>query len=1144
MIDSGAQGNYISPRIINREQIEWVRKKEPYNLSTVEGNTVAYEDGLVSRETAQLLMNISGRDETITFDITDIAEHELILGIPWLRGSNPVIDWTTGQLSWVTAPPRQVIRKMERDIAKSLRLDRVPEQRQKKRPSNRPHDMNKTLMIVIKKVVKNEVDRLARIPQEYRQYDKLFKEELDTGLPEHSQWDHEIPLKEGAQLRFSKVYPTNPEQQEALGEYIKKNLAIKFIRPSTSPVGYPVLFVPKKNGKPRLCVDYRHLNDNTIKNRYPLPLIPELRDKLYGAEWFTALDLKGAYNLIRIKEGDEWKTAFRTRYGLYEYLVMPFGLTNAPASFQTMINNVLQDYLDVFVIVYLDDILIFSKTIEEHREHVHQVLRKLQEAKLLVEPDKSEFHTQRVKYLGYMIEPGQIQMDPDKIRAIMDWPTPRNVKDVRAFQGYANFYRQFIKGYGELSIPLTDMTKKDRQFEWNDKAQQAFDELKSRVSSEPILMMPDPSRPFEAETDASDGAIGGQLGQRDENGKLHPVAFFSKKLGGPELNYPIHDKELMAIIEAFKEWKHYLSGTNHQVKVYTDHKNLTYFTTTKELNRRQTRWSEFLADFNFQIIYRKGSENGRADALSRRADHMEETPVASTQLLKTNNDGTLELAHREISYLYKVQTDKEWEKRLIKAYNKDDYLRNNQNTMIKNDRFYHYQGHIYVPEELQNETIQRIHEAKAHGHNGIAKTIKRIQENYGFPGIITKVKNVIHNCVVCARTKTSRHKPYGELQALPTPDRAWGSIAWDFIVKLPTSTEPMTGSKFDSILVITDRLTKFGHFIPYKEATTAEELSYVFLKTIISEHGLPDELISDRGTTFTSKFWQSLVKQLGMNHKLSTAYHPQTDGQTERLNQTLEQYLRCYVNYQQDNWVSLLPLAQFAYNSAPTETTKISPFYANYGYQPEAYREPRTSISTSEKAQVKAEDLQKLHKLLQHELAFVKERMTHYANQKRLKGPTFERGDLVYLIRRNIRTTRPSDKLDFKKLGPFPISKVISKTNYELSLPKGMRIHPVFHISLLEPAPKNTETQDSIEVIPEQEEEYEVERILDTEQKDGKIKYLVRWKGYGPNDDTWEPVKNLQHSQQLVRQFHLRNPDRPKPRDPRPTNPDLGSSSP
>lgn len=305
---------------------------------------------------------------------------------------------------------------------------------------------------------------------------------------------------------------------------------------------------------------------------------------------------------------------------------MPFGLTNAPASFQAMINHVLRNYLDQFVVVYLDDILIFSKTQEEHERHVHQVLATLEDAQLLVEPGKAKWQAEEVKYLGYCISPGKIGMDPEKVRAIRDWPRPQNVKDVRSVLGFMNFYRRFVKGYSQVATPLTQLTKKDQAFEWKEPQQQAFDKLKELILQEPILKIPDPEKPFEVETDASEFALGGQLGQRDEEGRLHPVAFYSKKLNGPELNYQIHDKELMAIIEAFREWKHYLTGTKHPVKVYTDHKNLTNFTTTKALNKRQTRWAEFLSEFNFTIIYRKGTENGRADALSRRSDLEPDTP--------------------------------------------------------------------------------------------------------------------------------------------------------------------------------------------------------------------------------------------------------------------------------------------------------------------------------------------------------------------------------------------------------------------------------------------------------------------------------------------------------------------------------------
>jgi hypothetical protein len=354
-----------------------------------------------------------------------------------------------------------------------------------------------------------------------------------------------------------------------------------------------------------------------VKNSYPLPLISELQDRLQGTKWFTKFDIPGAYNRIRIKEGDEWKTAMRTRFGLYEYLVMPFGLTNAPATFQAYINNVLREYLDVFVVVYLDDILVYSKTEAEHVIHVKKVLQALKDVNLRVKPEKSQFHQQTIEFLGYIISGDGLKMDQAKVKAILEWPEPRNVSETQSFLGLANFYRKFVRGYSQIASPITDITKKDKKFEWGAKEQEAFDELKRRFSEELVLKMFDPREKIILETDASDRAIGALLSQPDENGKLHPVAFYSRKSSAPELNYEIHGKELLAIVEAFREWRVYLEGATHEIQVYTDHKNLVYFTTTKVLNRRQVRWSEELSSFNFAIHYRKGSENAKADALSR-----------------------------------------------------------------------------------------------------------------------------------------------------------------------------------------------------------------------------------------------------------------------------------------------------------------------------------------------------------------------------------------------------------------------------------------------------------------------------------------------------------------------------------------------
>jgi hypothetical protein len=533
---------------------------------------------------------------------------------------------------------------------------------------------------------------------------------------------------------------------------------------------------------------------------------------------------------------------------------------------------------------------------------------------------------------------------------------------------------------------------------------------------------------------------------------------------------------------------------------------------------------KFLSEFNFRIIYRKGNENGRADALSRRTDHEQSQPPEHQTILRVNPNGDLEQDQREISTVLKVYPDEEWAERFKQALDEHD-----KTVMDPGDPTEpRYHGKLYVPKTLQQEFVREFHETPSHGHQGVAKTTQRLQTTYDFPRLRQVVKEVVSNCK-CAQDKASRHKPYGELKPLPIADRAWGSVAFDHVVKLPPSKEPMTKTAYDSIFVITDRLTKYGYFIPYKEASSAEDLAYTFLRIVASNHGLPDEIISDRGTTFASHFWLSLTSQLGVNHKLSTAYHPQTDGQTERLNQTLEQYLRSYVNYQQDNWVTLLPLAQFAYNSSHNESIKCSPFFANYGFEPEIHRTPRQGQEVP-KAYRQARELKALHAELRQELTFTQRRMAQYYNQKRLKGPTFERGNKVYLLRRNIKTKRISDKLDHKKLGPFEVTRKISDSNYELRLPTTMKIHPIFHISLLEPAPRNARLQERIEVDAP-EGEYEVEAILSSRQQGPVTQYLVKWLGYDESENTWEPVKHLKHCQQMLEEFHHRNPDQPTRKD-------------
>jgi len=393
---------------------------------------------------------------------------------------------------------------------------------------------------------------LNLIPKEYRDLTELFSQREADKLPPHRPYDHRIPLEPGTTPPFGTIYSMSPTELEVLRKYIEDHLQKGFIRHSQSPCGAPILFVKKADGSLRLCVDYRALNKITTKNRYPLPLIGELLDRISRAKFFTKFDVRDGYHRLRMAEGEEWKTAFRCRYGLFEYNVMPFGLCNAPGTFQHYMNDTFREFLDKFLIIYLDDLLIYSDTLAEHKKHVRMILERLQEAGLCLKPSKCQFHVQEVAFLGFVVGPKGVRMDPTKVEAITSWPAPRSVHDVRVFLGLANFYRRFIKNFSKMATPLTALLKKNRRFRWTQEAQSSFDELKVAFTSAPILRHFNPSLPTVVEADASDYAQGGVISQRDpETGELHPIAFWSRKFNPAELNYEIYDKEML------QSWRHW-----------------------------------------------------------------------------------------------------------------------------------------------------------------------------------------------------------------------------------------------------------------------------------------------------------------------------------------------------------------------------------------------------------------------------------------------------------------------------------------------------------------------------------------------------------------------------------------------------------
>ena len=577
-----------------------------------------------------------------------------------------------------------------------------------------------------------------KVPSKYHDYLDVYSKTSADVLPPSREYDHAIDLEEGKNPPFGPIYPLSEKELKVLSEHIKDNLKKGFIRPSQSPAGAPIFFIKKKDGSLKLTIDYRGLNAVTIKNRYPLPLIGESLDRLRSAKCFTKIDLRYAYNLLRVKPGDEWKTAFRTRYGHFETLVVQYGLTNAPASFQHLMNDIFRDMLDISIICYLDDILIFSENQEQHDAHVKEVLSRLRKHKLFAKAEKCEFDKPEVDFLGFIVGSGGVRMDPGKVSTVTDWPLPQNLTDLQAFLGFTNFYRRFIHRYSKICAPLTRLLKKGTSFTISEDAKVAFQSLKDAFTSAPVLSHFVPSRKIVVETDASDVAVAAILSQYDEEGTLVPIAFHSRKMSPAELNYDIYDKELLAIVDAFKSWRPYLEGSHHKVTVYSDHRNLEYFKTARILTRRQARWSLILNSQDYDLIHRPGKQSTKPDAFTRRPDYTSGTK-ASQQLpevlikpinlsaLETLQSPTSDIAQRiktgidEHTYFANIQ------KHILEPDLEvpTDLVNDLEKYSISNDGFLLHNGLIQIPpdDSIKVDLLQQVHDHPTGGHWGRLKTI-------------------------------------------------------------------------------------------------------------------------------------------------------------------------------------------------------------------------------------------------------------------------------------------------------------------------------------------------------------------------------------------------------------------------------------
>ncbi|KAI3736778.1 hypothetical protein L2E82_26765 [Cichorium intybus] len=921
-----------------------------------------------------------------------------------------------------------------------------------------------------------------------RDFPEVFPDDL-PGLPPDRQVELRIDLVPGTAPLAKAPYRLAPAKLKELMTQLQELLDKGFIRPSSSPWGAPILFVKKKDGSMRMCIDYRDLNKVTIKNRYPLPRIDDLFDQLQGAGYFSKIDLRSGYHQLKVRDEDVEKTAFRTRYGHFEFLVMPFRLTNAPAAFMDLMNRVCKPFLDKFVIVFIDDILIYSKSEAEHKEHLKMILETLKREKLYAKFSKCEFWIGEVQFLGHVVNKDGIKLDPAKIEAVMNWEKPKNPTEIRSFLGLAGYYRRFIEGFSKIACSLTSLTKKNEKFVWTSKQDKAFELLKNKLCEAPILSLPEGTEDFAVYSDASGLGIECVLTQR---GKV--IAYASRQLKEHELNYPTHDKELAAVIHALKIWRHYLYGT--QCKLFTDHQSLQYLFSQKDLNARQRRWIEVFKDYDCEILYHPGKANIVADALSRKE-------ISEKRRVKALR---IEVVSTLVDMLKSVQERAQEdgnikEERLGKSVIFEENLHG-----LKT-----FQSRVWVPlyggkREL---ILDEAHKTKYSIHPGCTKMYMDLKPLYWWPTMKVDIARYVNKCLTCSLVKTEHQRPYGDLEPLEVPEWKWEKITMDFVTKLPR-----TRSGHDMIWVIVDRLTKSALFLAARETWPVDKFAELYRDEVIRRHGVPLSIVSDRDSRFTSHFWKSMQEVLGTKLCLSTAYHPQTDGQSERTIQTLEDMLRACVLDFGGSWDRHLPLIEFSYNNSYHSTIKMAPYEALYGRK---CRSPSCWLQAGEKVLVGRcliqETAEKVE-VIRERMKAAQSRQKSYANLKN-RPMTFQVGDQVLLKVspwRGIIRFGKRGKLNPRYIGPLNVLEKIGKKAYRLELPPELYgIHNVFHVCYL-----RKWLGDKVDFLPLEEIRMdenkrlieESEEILDRKVKKLRKKMielvLVKWKHSSGANLTWE----------------------------------------
>ena len=862
-----------------------------------------------------------------------------------------------------------------------------------------------------------------------------------------------------------------PQRRSEVQQLLQGMLQSGVIEPSRSPWASPIVLVKKKDGSTRFCVDYRKVNGVTRRDAYPLPRIDATLDTLSGSEWFSTLDLISGYWQVQIEESDRQKNAFCTTEGLFQFRVMPFGLCNAPATFQRLMDLVLSGLQWAQCLVYLDDIIILGRTFEEHIQNIRLVLQRLREAGLKIKPSKCTFFQQKVCYLGHVISREGIAPDSSKTDKVASWPTPLSTKEVQQFLGFSSYYRRFVQNYATIAKPLHRLTERPNKFVWTTECQTAFDELRSRLVSPPILAHPDFSRPFILDTDASDIGIGSVLSQLGEDGQEKVVAYGSRLLTKAERQYCTTRKELLAVVTFTKQYRPYLIG--QQFTLRTDHNSLSWLQTFREPQGQLARWLEQLQEFNFTIVHRRGRKHNNADALSRlpcrqcgRNSHLGQeelvinttaiqSPLVPAELLRNAQleDPSLGPLLRGKQHGCKPciedlgPTSRET-RRLLQIW---DQLQVNDGVLCRLYLPVHTEGpraQQLVPKALQNEVLCQLHEGIGGGHLGIDKTLSRLKERFYWPGHHMDVTNWCRSCKTCASRKDPPRRPRAPLKNMKA-GYPLQIIATDIIGPFPTSAE---GNKY--ILVASDYFTRWveAYAIPNLEATTvAQKLT----KEFFLRFGPPEQLHADQGRNFESSVIAEICNTLGIVKTRTTPYHPQSDGLVERLNRTIINMLALATEDQPYTWESKLPSLCMAYNCSVQSTTGYTPFYLMFGRQARLpidimYGTPGPEPApTTDYAKCLKQSLEKSYQLARERMGLNLQRQKDLYDT-RIHGHPFVKGDLVWLHTPAVPKGH-SKKLHRPWKGPYRILKCLSNITYRIQDIRFPKRKSCVHFNRLKP---------------------------------------------------------------------------------------------